>query len=231
MSKQETKKASYRHELKHEINYGDMLAVKQRLSAVMKNDIHAVNGNYSVHSLYFDNAYDKALKEKINGVNNREKFRIRYYNNDTSFIRLEKKVKVNNLCSKESAALSFEQAQAIAGKNYEWMPDSNVALVQELYSKIIGQGLYPKTVVEYSRTPFVFEFGNVRVTLDYNIRTGANCADFFNLNCVTVPVSEAPIILEIKWDEYLPDIIREAVQLPSCRAGAFSKYAACRIYG
>ena len=221
----------YRHEWKHEISYGDMLVLRQRLSAVMKRDVHAIDGTYLIRSLYFDNASDKALREKVDGVNIREKFRIRYYNNDTSLIHLEKKSKVNGLCRKDSVTLSFEQAQAIANGDYGWMVDSGVPLIQELYSKMMSQGLIPKTIVDYLREPFVFAPGNVRVTLDYNIRTGMNCTDFLNPDCVTVPAGDAPIILEVKWDEYLPDIIRDAVQLPNCRVGAFSKYAVCRIYG
>lgn len=226
-----SEKMNYRHEWKHEISYGDMLALRSRLSAVAKQDVHTVDGTYLVRSLYFDNASDKALKEKMNGVNIREKFRIRYYNNDTSLIRLEKKSRVHGLCRKESADLSKEQAQAIVEGNYEWMIKSGVPLVEECYSKMMCQGLRPKTIVDYIRIPFVFAPGNVRVTLDYNIRTGINCTDFLNQNCVTVPAGDAPIILEVKWDAYLPDIIRDAVQLPNCRAGAFSKYAVSRIYG
>ena len=221
----------YRHEWKHEISYGDMLVLRQRLSAVMKRDIHAIDGKYLIRSLYFDNASDKALREKVDGVNIREKFRIRYYNNDTSLIHLEKKSKVNGLCQKDSVTLSFEQAQAITNGDYGWMIASGVPLIQELYSKMMSQGLRPKTIVDYLREPFVFAPGNVRVTLDYNIRTGMNCTDFLNPSCVTVPAGDAPIILEVKWDEYLPDIIRDAVQLRGCRVGAFSKYAVCRIYG
>lgn len=221
----------YRCERKHEISYGDMLVLEQRLSAIMKPDEHAKDGKYLVRSLYFDNASDKALREKIDGVNIREKFRIRYYNNDTSLIRLEKKSKVNGFCLKKNATLSLEQAQAIANGDYEWMADCGIPLVQELYSKMMSQGLRPKTIVDYTREAFVFAPGNVRVTLDYNIRTGMTCTDFMNPNCVTVPAGDAPIILEIKWDDYLPDIIRDAVQLPNCRTGAFSKYAVCRIYG
>ena len=221
----------YRHEWKHEISYGDMLVLRQRLSTVMKRDKHAIDGKYLIRSLYFDNASDKALREKVDGVNIREKFRIRYYNNDTSLIHLEKKSKVNGLCLKDSVPLSFEQAQAITNGDYGWMIDSGVPLIQELYSKMMSQGLRPKTIVDYLREPFVFAPGNVRVTLDYNIRTGMNCTDFLNPNCVMVPAGESPIILEVKWDEYLPDIIRDAVQLRGCRVGAFSKYAVCRIYG
>lgn len=221
----------YRHEWKHEISYGDMLVLRRRLSAIMKTDTHAVNGKYLIRSLYFDNASDKALREKIDGVNVREKFRIRYYNKDTSLIHLEKKSKINGLCLKESTTLSAEQAQAIANGDYAWMADSGVNLIQELYSKMMGQGLRPKTIVDYMREPFVFAPGNGRVTIDYDIRTGLGCTDFLNPECVTVPAGDAPIILEVKWDDYLPDIIRDIVQLPGCRVGAFSKYAACRIYG
>ena len=221
----------YRHEWKHEISYGDMLVLRQRLSAVMKRDVHAIDGKYLIRSLYFDNASDKALREKVDGVNIREKFRIRYYNNDTSLIHLEKKSKVNGLCLKDSATLTKEQAPAIANGDYAWMVESGVPLVQELYSKMMSQGLRPKTIVDYLREPFVFAPGNVRVTLDYNIRTGMNCTDFLNPDCVTVLAGDAPIILEVKWDEYLPDIIRDAVQLENRRVGAFSKYAVCRIYG
>ena len=180
--------------------------------------------------MYFDTAQDKALKEKINGLNIREKFRIRYYNNDTSVIHLEKKSKINGLCLKESALLSKEMAQAIADGEYDLMIKSDEPLIQELYTKIKTQGLRPKTIVDYEREPFVFPAGNVRVTLDYNIRTGITCTDFLNPDCVTVPAGDA-IILEVKWDEFLPDIIRDIVQLPSCRTGNYSKYAVSRIYG
>lgn len=221
----------YRHEWKHEINYSDMLIVRQRLSAVAKRDSHAINGKYEVRSLYFDNAEDKALREKIDGVNIREKFRIRYYNGDTSFISLEKKSKLNGLCQKESTVLTKDQAQAIVDGDLGWMMASGQPLIQELYTKMRKQGLEPKTIVDYTREPFVFAPGNVRITLDCNIRTGLRCTDFLNSDSVTVPAGDIPIILEVKWDEFLPDIIRDAVQLDNRRVGAFSKYAVCRIYG
>lgn len=221
----------YRHEWKHEINYSDMIAIRQRLQAVARPDPHAVNGQYFIRSLYFDNAADKALREKLDGVNRREKFRIRYYDGDTSLIHLEKKSKWNGLGNKQSAVLTAQEAQAIVDGRLDWMMDSGRPLVQELYSKMMAQGLRPKTIVDYTREPFVYAPGNVRVTLDYDIRTGLQSTDFLNSECVTVPAGNAPIILEVKWDAYLPDIIRDAVQLEGRRAAAFSKYAACRVYG
>ena len=221
----------YRHEWKHEINVSDMIAVRQRLRAVARPDPHAVDGRYLIRSLYFDDLADMALREKLDGVNRREKFRIRYYNGDTSLIHLEKKSKWNGLGAKQMAELTQTEAQAIVDGSLDWMPSSGRPLVQELYSKMKSKGLRPKTIVDYTREPFVYAPGNVRVTLDYNIRTGLGCTDFLNIDCVTIPAGDAPIILEVKWDGFLPDIIRDAVHLNSRRAAAFSKYAQCRIYG
>ena len=221
----------YRHEWKHELNYMDLLTIRQRLRAVMEPDPHAEGGKYFIRSLYFDNPDDRALRQKIDGVNMREKFRIRYYNLDPSVIHLEKKSKRNGLGTKYSAPLTKEEAQAIVDGNLDWMMDSSRPLVQELYSKMHTQGLRPKTIVDYTREPFVYDPGNVRVTLDYDIRTGLNCTDFLNPDCVTIPAGNAPIILEVKWDEYLPSVIRDTVQLNGRRTSAFSKYAICRIYG
>lgn len=221
----------YRHEWKHEINVSDLITIRQRLRAVAKPDPHAVDGTYFIRSLYFDNPADKALREKLDGVNRREKFRIRYYNNDPSLIHLEKKSKWNGLGSKHSADLTAEEAQAIVDGRLDWMMASARPLVQELYCKMQSQGLRPKTIVDYTREPFVFAPGNVRVTLDYDLRTGLGCTEFLSPACVTVPAGNAPIILEVKWDEFLPSIIRDAVQLDSRRSSAYSKYAACRIYG
>ena len=221
----------YRHEWKHEISYADLLAIRQRLRAVAESDPHAEGGRYLIRSLYFDNLDDKALREKIDGVNLREKFRIRYYNGDTSVIHLEKKSKRVGLGTKFSAALSREEAQRIVDGDPDWMMDSGRPLVQELYCKMRWQGLRPKVIVEYTREPFIYRPGNVRVTFDYDIRTGLSCTDFLNPDCVTIPAGDAPILLEVKWDAFLPNIIRDAVQTPGRHAEAFSKYAQCRIYG
>ena len=221
----------YRHEWKHEISLSDRMVLRARLGAVCRTDGHAVDGRYQIRSLYFDNLDDKALREKINGVSRREKFRIRYYNGTPSPIHLEKKSKLNGLGTKETAELSPAEAQAIVDGGLDWMRSSGRPLVQELYHKMRTQGLRPRTIVDYTREPFVYPPGNVRVTLDYNLRAGLSPARFLDPDCVTLPAGDAHAILEVKWDEYLPEVIRMAVQLPGRRASAFSKYAACRSCG
>ena len=222
---------NFRHEWKHVLNYADLLTLRHRLGAVMERDPHAIDGKYHIRSLYFDNPDDKALHEKIDGVNIREKFRIRLYNRDTSLIKLEKKSKRNGLGTKYSANLTEEEAQKIVDGDLDWMMASDQALVQELYCKMRYQRLEPKTIVDYTREPFIFRPGNVRVTLDYDIRTGQERTDFLDPEVVTIPAGDAPILGEVKWDEFLPTIIRDAVTLPDRRVGSFSKYAQCRVYG
>lgn len=222
----------YRNEWKHEISYSDMIAIRERLRAVTQPDPHAgPDGRYRIRSLYFDTPTDRALREKIDGVGIREKFRIRYYNEDSGLIHLEKKSKVNGLCGKQMAVITAEEAQGIVDGHLDWMPCSGRPLVVELYSKMRSQGLRPKTIVDYTREPFVYAPGNVRVTIDYDIRTGLGCTDFLNSGCITIPAGEPVRILEVKWDEYLPAIIRDAVQLTGRMSSPFSKYRACRIYG
>ena len=221
----------YRHEWKHEINYADMLAIRMRLNAVARPDPYAKDGKYFIRSVYFDTPADKALREKIDGVNLREKFRIRFYNHDPSVIHLEKKSKKNGLGTKYSADLTAEEARKIAEGDISWMMDSGQSLVEELYCKMKYQRLAPRTIVDYTREPFVYGPGNVRVTLDYDIRTGSDVQHFLDADCITIPAGDAPYLLEVKWDAYLPSVIRDAVQLKGRHETAFSKYAQCRIYG
>lgn len=221
----------YRNEIKHIITASDRAAICARLGAIAQPDPNAKpDGTYQIRSLYFDDWSDRALREKLDGVNEREKFRVRYYNGDPSLIHLEKKSKRGGLGNKISALLSSEEAQRIVDGDIDWMPDSGRGLVVELYSKMRAQGLRPKTIVDYTRIPFVFAPGNVRVTVDYDIRSGLMCTDFLDPNCVTIPVGDSVILLEVKWDGYLPDVIRRAIQLPGRKSTAFSKYQACRIY-
>ena len=221
----------YRHEWKIALDPGDLFVLRQRLRAVMQPDAHAVDGRYRIRSLYFDTPEDRALREKLDGVSRREKFRIRYYNGELGFIRLEKKSKYAGLGRKDCAALSAAEAQAITDGRLDWMMASGQALVQELYGKMRMQLLRPKTIVDYTREPFVYAPGHVRVTLDYDIRTCLGCSDFLNAACPMLPVPDVPVVLEVKWDEYLPSVIRRATALKNRSATAFSKYAACRVYG
>lgn len=222
-----------RHELKFFINIGDYFAIKNRLKYIASLDKNAgPSGNYHIRSLYFDNFNDKALMEKVNGYNKREKFRIRYYNDNFNFIRLEKKSKINGLCTKFSAPLTKDECEKILNNDIEWMLNSNRPLIQELYFKMKSQILKPKTVVDYTREAYIYNAGNVRITIDSNVRTGICSQDMFNTNLPTmkIPANDS-IILEVKFDEFLPDIIKDVIQTNTRKATSISKYANSRMFG
>ena len=222
---------SLRHEAKIEINNADYSILRSRIAAFASPDTHAENGLYFIRSLYFDTPDDRALHEKLDGVNEREKFRIRFYNFDTDFIRLEKKSKKNGLSDKESAVITKEQAELIIGGDTAKLSGCGQPLVNELCLKMKTTLLRPRTVVDYRREAFVYAPGNVRITFDSDIRTGVYNTFLFDRELVTVPVPGRPMLLEVKWDGFLPDVIRSAVFIDNRRAAAFSKYAQSRFYG
>lgn len=219
----------FRHEYKHRINNSDIILLRQRLSAIAKHDSFSRDdGKYYIASLYFDNYADKALREKLDGVNKREKFRIRYYNNDTSFIRLEKKSKINGLCLKESAVITAEECRRIINNDIDFLIESKVPLFNELYAKMRFQVLRPVRIVVYERECFVYAPGNVRVTIDTDIG-GSGDINAFLSSEASITRLQNTAVLEVKWDEYLPQIIRDAVQMKNRSSSAFSKYAAVRF--
>ncbi|PHV69270.1 molecular chaperone [Sporanaerobium hydrogeniformans] len=223
----------FRHEIKHLINEADYLAISKRLKFIAHVDKNAREGkDYKIRSLYFDNYSDKALNEKLLGINNREKFRLRYYNDDTSFIRLEKKSKYNGLCSKVSTFISKEKCNLLIEGEIDFLKESTEPLFNELYVKMKTQLIKPKTIVDYVRQAYIYEPGNVRITFDKSIKTGLFAVDFLNTEKLTVEtLDKRYIILEVKYDAFLPQIIADCIQTNERRATAFSKYAVCRMYG
>jgi len=219
----------FRHELKHKINYADIIVLRQKLRRIANPDNHAdKNGTYIVKSLYFDNYMDKALREKIDGVNSREKFRIRYYGTDTDYICLEKKSKINGLCSKEKVRITKDECHRIINGDIGFLSESENNLKNEFYAKMRYQVLRPKCIVTYKRESYVYKSGNVRITIDTDIGGSYSVRDFLNPDLKVCSYVKT-CILEVKWDEYLPKIIQDAVMVRNRRSSAFSKYAAVRI--
>lgn len=225
-------KPAYRHELKYEITRAQYLLMRQKLRYLMRPDPHVgADGRYRITSLYFDNCCDKALREKMDGVNRREKFRIRYYEDRTGELTLEKKQKINILCLKTAAPMEEAVCRRILAGEDNWLPPEPDGLLAELHFKQKTQLLRPRTVVIYEREPYLFEAGNVRITFDMAVRTGFSTADFLNPVQPAVPaVRDGHLILEVKYDSFLPSAVMELLQTGVIRIGAFSKYAACRQY-
>lgn len=224
----------FRHEKKYPITQADYLALRQRLRPVMKLDEHVGgDGRYFVQSVYFDNYRDKALREKLDGVQRREKFRIRYYNGDLSNIVLEKKIKHNDLCMKLDAPITCGEFQRMISAPGPWMLEHPQPLVRELYCKMQLQQLRPRVLVSYTREPYVYPAGNVRVTFDSDIRSSLFHPITGGENVPDIQATEEPgqQILEIKYDAFLPEHLSYLLQMNGARQTAFSKYGACRRFG
>ena len=224
----------YRHELIYVIPYADYKAMRARLAAVMKTDPHtSADGTYRIRSIYFDNFDDKALRDKIDGVGKREKFRIRYYNDDFSFITLEKKIKTGRLTQKIDATIMEEECRRLLEGDTSWMKEHPEELVRELYAKMTYQRLRPRVLVSYKREPYIYSVGNVRVTFDSEIRTSLFHQAFLTEKVEDISATDTPEerILEVKYDAFLPSIIHDLIQTKGMRQQAFSKYGACRRYG
>ncbi|MGL5977866.1 MAG: polyphosphate polymerase domain-containing protein [Erysipelotrichaceae bacterium] len=219
-----------RHEIKHVLHPMDAALLTARCQQVFASDPHAgVDGVYDVHSLYFDTPNDQSLQNKHNGLSQGEKFRLRYYNQASDEIRLEKKSKRNGYCMKRSSKLTYQQVLWLLEGKVGFLLESGDALQIEFYHKIITQCLTPKTIVSYTRQAFVYAPGNVRVTIDRDIKTTHSVGDFFSPQ-VSFGIDPGVCVLEIKYDEFLPDIVAMTTQVKNIQASAYSKYAMSRVW-
>ncbi len=217
---------SIRHELKYLINYHEYTYLKTRLEATLDRDENAAaDGNYHVRSLYFDDVYNSALTEKEQGVLKRKKYRIRTYNLDDSVIRLERKDKYSYYISKTSKNLTREEFYRILGNDCQWLLDSNHSLFLDFYIQIRDKLLRPVVIVDYEREAYTYGAGSVRITFDKNLRAGTNSLDIFDGAVATKTVLGRPVmVMEVKYDSFLPTHIRNLIQICSHNISAASKY-------
>lgn len=219
-----------RSELKYLISLMDHQILSRKLHQVLAMDPHAHREGYIVKSVYFDDFNDRAWLDNLIGANEREKFRIRYYDNNLSYITLEKKVKVMSKGTKQISRLTQAQAQAMIEGHYELIKESKDPLLKEFYLKAKQNGLRAKVIVAYQREPFIHPAGNVRVTLDHSIRNSLEVRRFFDPELRMVPQLTQQCLLEVKFDRYLPEVVRALIQVPSTTQTAHSKYSISRLF-
>ncbi len=222
----------FRHEMKYIISTADIALIKNRIEHLIPRDRHVgADGVYTIRSLYFDDYENRGFYENENGTDPREKFRIRIYNHDTTRIILECKRKERGKTLKTSCPLSPEQTRLLMkGKP---LPDiaQQPPLLRKMTLQMLTRRLRPVVIVEYIRIPYVYQYGNVRITLDTNI-SSSTAIDCFLDECIPKrPVLQTgQQLLEVKYDEYLPDFIYRNLQLQNLQQTAFSKYYICRMY-
>ena len=220
----------YRHELKFKISNSAAKVLQQKLSLILQADKNAyyTDGSYVIKSLYFDDRESKSYYEKMDGVLYRKKYRIRIYNDDKSFIRLEKKMKHNNYTAKEQMLISEDiYCKILEGKLDEI--DNPKGLLEEFIYDSKTKGLIPSIIVGYHRIAYTYPVSDVRITFDSNIESGLYNYDLFDKNMPTYNVDEkGKQVLEVKFNEVLPLHIANILNdIPSCRE-AVSKFALCR---
>ncbi|WP_342442044.1 polyphosphate polymerase domain-containing protein [Lysinibacillus sp. FSL K6-0057] len=222
-----------RQEIKQAISYPDYALLKTKLQHVMQRDKHAgLDGKYLIRSTYFDNFSNKVLNEKKEGFINRDKYRVRIYGKSSAVINLERKSKRNNVTFKTKCAISQAEYEKMRIGEISWMENDDRGLIRDLYQEMNYNQLRPTTVVDYEREAYIYPFGNVRVTFDSKVQSSLRNTDMFNQNLPMVDVLEPNlVILEVKYDEYLPDIIKYLLQSVDTRAEAYSKYQLSRMYG
>lgn len=219
-----------RHELKYYINYYQYICLKNNIKHVMKQDENADDdGNYSVRSLYFDDIYDTALYEKNYGVFHRKKYRIRIYNNSDEVIKLECKSKFGQYINKEAKNLTIDEYDAILNNDFSFLTNKT-GIMQDFYRGVTDKLLKPKVIVDYQREAYILESGDVRVTFDKGLKAGFNSVDIFDKNLATISIfDDSMVVLEIKYNEYIPQHILNLINLPSHSRVASSKYVMCRV--
>lgn len=224
----------YRHELKYLMSLGEAEYLCTRLRLTLPKDPHAEKngGSYYIRSLYFDSWDERAVSEKISGVEFRDKYRIRIYNYSDKTIKLERKHKSGQFIKKEGIPLSRKECERLIKGDFSFLLTRKEAFAKELYAAWRLQQLKPKVLVDYEREPFMYPVEDVRITFDRNVRTAMRCTELFDPHVPTYPTDDYGdcCIMEVKFARFLPGYIRSLIQVDAGEHVAASKYLACRQY-
>ena len=219
----------YRHELKYVISQAQIPLLKARIERIMTLDPHVLGqGYYNIRSLYFDDFLNSCYYDIENGTDPREKFRIRIYNHSSDRISLECKRKERGKTLKTACRLTKEQFASLS----QTIPaEGNDPLYNKLLLYMRTRLLRPVVIVEYERIPYIYRNGNVRVTFDMNVSSSSPVGGFFEADIPKRPIMPVGAhLLEVKFDEFLPDFIYRTLDLGSLDQTAYSKYYLCRKF-
>lgn len=219
----------YRHELKYIINYRDHALIRSRLRGVLSSDANvAEDGSYTVRSLYFDDYNNSAYDDKYAGVLKRAKHRIRIYNHSDRRISFERKNKIGQYNNKQTAPMTKEQVYGVLQGNYDVLLNNSSDLLGVLYFECTSNFMRPRVVVDYEREPYVMEAGDVRITFDRNIRAGMHSFDIFDPGLPMIEALEPGLlVMEVKYTEFLPKIVRTLLSSSVANYTEVSKYILC----
>lgn len=225
-----------RHELKYILTPIQYELLRNKLKWVLEPDANASNeGEYFIRSIYFDSPDRVALKEKLSGINRRKKYRIRFYNGDTSFCRLECKEKTGSRIQKQSCALTRKQVNWLLQIEEKENPDSQMdsivkvtepELFQQMNLLIKSEGYEPVVTVDYVREAYVLPLSDLRITFDKQLAWGPVKGCLEQERYLSNIYGDY-VILEVKYNEYLPEHISAILSSVGPVQTAASKYVAC----
>ncbi len=222
---------SSRKELKYYINYIDYLNLKSRLSSIFLRDKNSnQEGHYHIRSLYFDNKSNDSYFEKISGIERRNKYRIRIYNLWPDPVKLEIKSKINNVIFKESVIIIKTDIDKIISGDYDCLLYYRNSTAGKIYGEFTKDFYKPVIIIDYKRDAYYLDLNNIRITFDFNIqKEEINLNDLFNTDLNMSPVLYSnKIIMEIKFNIFLPSWVKNLLQLPRLERCAISKYTLSR---
>ena len=223
-----------RHELKFFINQGQYQLLSRALDRVLDRDPNGdENNEYHIRSLYFDTIYNTALYDKINGQQNRDKYRIRIYNLSDRVIKLECKTKVGSLISKRSLSIPRDLCEQLMAGDPYGLETTRSGLLTDVYREMTVNLLRPVVLVDYVREAYLHPAEEVRITFDKQLRSGLRSTELFNPHVPTVPpFDNGEIILEVKYNQVMPPYIRDLLctYCPNAQQSAISKYTWCRRF-
>lgn len=222
------KTPQYRNEWKYFISLWEAELLKQRLLPFMERDPFAQDGKYMIRSLYFDDYWNSAYEEKMMGVADRKKWRIRIYNYSDSRIKLERKKKWTSYIHKDSASLTRDEFDRILEGDYGFLLHHKNPLCQEFYYECVVNLQRPKVIVDYEREPLIRREGDVRITFDSDVRAAVCGWDIFDPDLPTLATLEpGTLVLEVKFTEMIPQLIKELLPVDGQEFSAISKYTLC----
>ena len=224
-----------RHELKYYINIMEYHLLSRAMDRVLYRDPNgdSERNEYHIRSLYFDTYNNRALLDKINGVRDRDKYRLRIYNLSDELIRMECKSKIGSLISKRSIAIPRGLSEQLMACDPTGLERTRSGLLQDLFREMTLNLLHPVVLVDYVREAYLYPVDDVRITFDKQLRSGVMSCDLFNPDVPTVPpMKDGQMILEVKYNRVLPPFIRDLLNtyVRSAQNSAISKYCICRRF-
>jgi hypothetical protein len=192
------------------------------------------NSHYRIRSVYFDDRNFSCYHEKMDGVLNRFKFRLRAYGDNDKFklapVFLEEKGRKNAFSYKNRMVVSSELYRQILNSDWKKLQEvaqDNSQVLHRFISSGIRSSLHPVLRVDYLRRAYVNSYGyRFRLTFDNDLRA-VEALDINTLGKRNRKVIPGDFIVEIKFENQIPLWFIRLVEENNLQRVSISKYCVC----